>query len=54
MKPAGNVEPGGDPERDEATTGLPGFRTWRGVYFFVLGCLLVYIGLLAWLMRAFS
>jgi len=25
-----------DSERAEPSTGLPGFRTWRGVYVFVL------------------
>ena len=38
MKPA--------PESDDDTTGLPGFRSWRGVYLLVLGCfILVVIGL---------
>ncbi len=38
MKPA--------PEADDDSTGLPGFRTWRGVYGVVLGCfILVVIGL---------
>ena len=23
---------------DDGSPGVPGFRTWRGVYFFVLGC----------------
>jgi hypothetical protein len=33
------------PEDDESP-GLPGFRTWRGVYWFVFGCfLLVVVGL---------
>ncbi len=31
---------------DESTGGLPGFRTWRGVYLLVFGCfILVVIGL---------
>jgi hypothetical protein len=25
-------------ERDDESPGVPGFRTWRGVYAFVLGC----------------
>jgi hypothetical protein len=25
-----------DPEAEEHSTGLPGFRTWHGVYYFVL------------------
>jgi hypothetical protein len=35
-------------------TGVPGFRTWRGVYLFVLGCFIVYIVLLTVLTRTFS
>jgi hypothetical protein len=32
--------------KDEESPGLPGFRSWRGVYWFVFGCfLLVVIGL---------
>jgi hypothetical protein len=27
-------------------TGLPGFRTWRSVYFFVLASFVIWIGLL--------
>ena len=38
---------------DEAT-GLPGLRTWRGVYLFVLGCFIVWVGLLTLLTRMFS
>ncbi len=35
-----------DHEPEDATTGLPGFRTWRRVYLFVFGCfILVVIGL---------
>jgi hypothetical protein len=39
---------------DDETTGLPGFRTWRGVYLFVLGVLVVWVGLLAALTRMYS
>ena len=35
-------------------TGLPGFRTWRGVYLLVLGVLVIWIGLLAALTRMYS
>ena len=41
-------------ERDERDTGLPGFRTWRGVYLFVAGCFLAYVTLLAVLTFALS
>ena len=34
------------PEPDDDSTGLPGFRTWRGVYLLVFVCfVLVVIGL---------
>lgn len=35
-------------------TGLPGFRSWRGVYLFVFGSFLVWVALLAWLTRFFA
>ena len=34
--------------------GLPGFRTWRGVYAFVLGVFALWIALLALLTEKFS
>jgi hypothetical protein len=35
-----------DPEDDHGTPGVPGFRTWRGVYLFVFAVfVLVVIGL---------
>jgi hypothetical protein len=34
--------------------GLPGFRTWRGVYLFVLGCYVSYVVLLAVFSRYFA
>ena len=39
---------------DDAATGLPGLRTWRAVYLFVLGCFIVWVGLLTLLTRVFS
>lgn len=39
---------------DEEKTGLPGIRTWRGVYVAVLVVFAVWVGLLAALTRAFS
>lgn len=27
-----------EPEPDEPSPGVPGFRTWRGVYLFVFAC----------------
>lgn len=31
---------------DEASPGVPGFRTWRGIYLFVFGCFVTYVALL--------
>lgn len=38
--------PVGDDDRDDAPPGVPGFRTWRGVYLFTFAVfVLVIIGL---------
>ena len=42
------------PPPDDADTGLPGFRTWRAVYAFVLGVFVLWVALLAWLTERFS
>jgi hypothetical protein len=39
MKPA-------DPGADDESPGVPGFRTWRGVYLFVFGCFAVLVAAL--------
>jgi hypothetical protein len=31
---------------DDHSTGVPGLHTWRGVYLFVLGCFILWLGLL--------
>lgn len=41
------------PPADEST-GLPGLRSWRAVYVFVLGVFVVWVGLLAWLTEVYS
>ena len=41
------------PEKDESP-GVPGFRTWRGVYLFVFIFFLLCVALLALLSRAFA
>jgi hypothetical protein len=38
---------------DSESTGLPLFRTWRAVYIFVLGCFVLWVGLLFALALAF-
>jgi hypothetical protein len=39
--------------KDEVT-GLPGLRTWRGVYIFVFGCFILWVALLLALTVSFS
>jgi hypothetical protein len=36
-----------DQQSDAAPPGLPGFRTWRGVYLFVFGWFVLVVVLLA-------
>lgn len=43
-----------NPSSESARTGVPGFRTWRGVYLFVLGCFVGYVVLLTVFSRVFS
>ena len=42
------------PEPKDDATGLPGLRTWRAVYVFVLIAFAIYVGLLMALERMFS
>jgi hypothetical protein len=42
-----------DNSGDQAT-GLPWLNTWRGVYIFVLGCFVIWVGLLVALTAIFS
>jgi hypothetical protein len=39
---------------DAEAPGLPALRTWRGVYWFVLGSFVLWVGLLVALDRLFS
>jgi hypothetical protein len=39
---------------DEESPGVPGFRSWRGVYWFVLGSFVFVVALLAIFTRTFS
>jgi hypothetical protein len=43
-----------DQRSDAELPGLPGFRTWRGVYLFVLGWFVLVVILLASFSRIFS
>jgi len=42
------------PKPADESTGLPWFRTWRVVYWFVIGCFVLYVVLLTVFSRAFS
>ena len=46
--------PGPRQRPDPEPPGLPGFRTWRGVYLFVLGWFVLVVLLLAAFSRLFS
>lgn len=41
------------PVVENETPHLPWFRTWRGVYLFVIGCFVLYVILLAILSRTY-
>ena len=43
-----------DQRSDAEPPGLPGFRTWRGLYLFVFGCFVLVVVLLAVFARIFS
>ena len=47
------TRPPPDPPTD-TEPGVPGFRTWRGVYLFVLGWFVLVVALLAVFSRFFS
>ncbi|HVZ63942.1 MAG TPA: hypothetical protein VG936_05080 [Lacunisphaera sp.] len=42
------------PSADDGSTGLPGFGSWRAVYWFVLGVFVLWVGLLALLTKLYS
>jgi hypothetical protein len=43
-----------EPPRDDRVTGLPGLRSWRAVYLFVLGSFVLWVILLAVLTGMYS
>jgi hypothetical protein len=53
-RPVSENAPGGRVPPSDETTGLPGLRTWRSVYFFVLGVFVLWVGLLTVLTRLYS
>ncbi|MBL9216081.1 MAG: hypothetical protein JNG83_11440 [Opitutaceae bacterium] len=42
------------PAPDPEAPGVPGFRTWRGIYLFVLGCFLLVVVALTLFARAYA
>ena len=42
------------PKNPDETPGVPGFRTWRGVYLFVFVCFVTVVVLLAVFSRVFA
>ena len=42
-----------EPDNDDAP-GVPGFRTWRGVYLFVFGCFVAFVIALTIFSRVFA
>lgn len=42
------------PEPDDEKPGLPGFRTWRGVYLFVVLCFIAVVAALTAFSRHFG
>ena len=48
------MTPTDPPPSSDESTGLPGLRTWRGVYAAVIVIFATWIGLLAWLTARFS
>ena len=43
-----------DPHNSDESPGVPGFRTWRGIYFFVFVSFVVVVVLLAVFSRYFA
>ena len=43
-----------DPSSDDGSTGVPGFRTWRGVYAFVFAVFVATVVLLALFSSVFA
>jgi len=54
MKSPDTEQRDGAADAEAGGTGVPGFRTWRGVYVFVVGCFAAYVALLAAFTRYFA
>jgi hypothetical protein len=53
MKPSPHTPLPPTPPADESP-GVPGFRTWRGVYLFVFGCFIAVVIALTIFSRVFA
>ena len=42
------------PENPDDSPGVPGFRTWRGVYWFVFGFFLLTVVALTWFAHVYA
>ncbi len=42
------------PNNDDDSPGVPGFRTWRGVYLFVFGCFVAMVIALTFFARHYG
>lgn len=43
-----------EPQNDDDSPGVPGFRTWRGVYLFVFACFIAFVIALTIFSRVFA
>ena len=46
--------PPDDPSTGDESPGVPGFRTWRGIYLFVFVCFVLVVALLTLFSRLFA
>ena len=54
MKPSPRDSASTPPAPDDATPGVPGFRTWRGVYLFVFAAFVLFVIALTIFSRAYA
>lgn len=54
MSDARKKSPGAAPGAGDESPGVPGFRTWRGVYGFVFGCFVALVIALTIFARVFA
>ena len=52
MSPPSKPEPAGVPEA--SNTGVPGFRSWKSVYLFVIATFVAWLALLTWLTKNYA